>query len=223
MSNASASENVQCVNLPRVTGADIPEELFEHILWRLKTPSWTRGQGYPPSRDSTVLTLTSLSLVCKYFARICRKKLYQNVSFRNQGQVARLLDLVDGGCAPLGKPFTAFTEYIHIDSGEGEIPWAHRISTVLIPRIKNDNIGIIRHVTLNTDKALAGLYASRPPPDPSSFPVPGFCAVGVAQCSFQTLGRSHSLLICFLWPTNGDSADVHLRRSRRTTCHVPPA
>lgn len=161
MSDAPATENVQCVDLPRVTGADIPEELFEHILWRLQTPPWTMGQGYPPSRDSTVLTLTSLSLVCKYFARICRQKLYRNVSFRNQRQVARLLDLVDGGCAPLGRPFIAFTEYVHIDAGEGEIPWAHRIATALLPRIKNGNIGIIRHVTLNTDKALAGLVPTQ--------------------------------------------------------------
>lgn len=145
MSHTQSDGELQCVSSPRVTGADIPEELFEHILWHTAHSEYeyVRGktrQTDPPSKHLRVYTFTSLILVCKYFAHICRPTLYREVVLRNRQQLRGLLDLLDNGCAPFGKSLVAFTQSLYIEGGEDASLWIHQLGTVLFPRMKDAGI-----------------------------------------------------------------------------------
>lgn len=160
MSDRRTHVATECVSAHRVTGADIPEELFESILRHMDAPQWAKKDGLPPSRSSAVHSLASLNRVCKYFARICRPRLYGVVLLQNRRQLRALVNLLDNGCAPLGEHLLAFTHYLVVQSEEDDTPWVHHISLVLFPRMIHAGISI-PEVSLTVDKTFAGLVPTR--------------------------------------------------------------
>lgn len=167
MSDANGHENTQCVPLRKTTGADIPEELFERILWHTPQDLWSldpEGDIWPspPSNHSVVRALTSLILVCKYFARICRPRLYSEIGLRHRQHLEGLKSLLDSDCTFFENPVLAFVNFLNIYSSGEDTLWVHQVGMVILPWMKHAGLALPK-VEFNVDKALAGLAPSNAP------------------------------------------------------------
>lgn len=163
MPDACAKEPMECVPSFRVSAADIPEELFERVLHQIGSvhakkddDGITSAENCPPSRRPIVNSLTSLIHVSKYFARICRPKLFRILAIRNRKQLEKLLE-IDKSSGTVGRPLLAFVRHLHIFSNEDDALWVHRVTTVIIPRTTIISSGISPTVILNADGPLAGV------------------------------------------------------------------
>lgn len=215
-------EDIQRV--PRVTGADIPEELFEHILWHTTyihlelfgndTPAT------PPSQDPAVSVLTILVQVCRHFASVCRPWLYRELSLRKRGQLKGLLDLLRSGCYPLGTHLLAFTDSLLVKTGEDDTLWIHQVATVLIPAIQHAGIRPIERVDLIVDRPLPGLVPNR-----SQLPrtIPASLLLNITSLRLEgtNFPRGEDLLRCLA--SFGDLRLVTLRACSCGTVAAPPA
>lgn len=166
MSTSNMDDDTKCVSTPYATGVDIPQELFEHILRHVEDPVYSvpgEDEGHAPSQNSVICFLASLNLVCRYFARKCRPRLYEVLSIRNAKQLRGLLSLLESSCASLA-PLLSFTAYFHIKPRKEDVPWIHRIYMVLLRRMKDAGLRPIEHITLTMDGFESVRFLPRTPP-----------------------------------------------------------
>lgn len=141
--------DTECVSSPRITGADIPEELFEDILWHATESLWKPNARYN----------SSLALTCRHFAHTCRPIIYRDVKLRSRKQLRGLIDL-NGSSGPLGW-LLIFTEALHIEPDDSDTLWVHQVATVLVPRLSRAGGRSFREVQLRIDKPLPGILPFR--------------------------------------------------------------
>lgn len=114
----------------------------------------------PPSQHPAIHDIASLILVCKYFARICRPKLYRSIVLRNCRQFKALTDLAKGG-APVGPPVLTLVRNLHVITDENNALWIHQVATVIIPWMDRASVQHTPTVTLSLDRPLVGVLPTR--------------------------------------------------------------
>ena len=78
-----------------VTGAELPEELFERILAQFTSPP----NSVEYSDDSRLLGFTkrqlgNCALVCRFWAQYCQRRIFYHVSIRSREDIIHLLALL---------------------------------------------------------------------------------------------------------------------------------
>lgn len=116
-----------------VTGADIPEELFETIIHCAVRPHdllWSR-----PSAEVTQ-QLCTYALVSRYFASVCRPCLFRHVSLTSYAKARGLqVDLIDAAAETQLISIATLIEYFELEPGAGDFPWIHIVASALPPKL----------------------------------------------------------------------------------------
>lgn len=115
-----------------VTGANIPPELFDDILWHV-TDSWLTEKR----------ELSGCSLVCRYWAKISRPPIFKSIRLSKLETVAKGMSITQAPLIP-GLPSPAsYVESVEVNNlcpskidGRPPPPWLHHICR-LIPRFPN--------------------------------------------------------------------------------------
>ncbi len=110
------------------TGADIPPELFRHILLDVcENAIVLLGLSREvPNRKEAIKNVTACSLTCVYWARICREELFWSVWIKNYEDMRAFLALVVDTPAR----FMPISEYVWsttLVQRVGDRPWLHLI------------------------------------------------------------------------------------------------
>ena len=115
----------------------IPPELFEHILEHMDMVVVAAGVGSPPTQGSmTKQELGVCALVCRYWAHLCRRKIFRQVAIHNAKDIRDLLVFVNYW------PTNRFAEYIRqlditwLMTTQHTSPWLHLLP-LLVPKLPN--------------------------------------------------------------------------------------
>ncbi|GJE89530.1 hypothetical protein PsYK624_056320 [Phanerochaete sordida] len=110
--------------------ADIPEELFEHILWY----ACSIGGG----RSKTGLkksVAASVALVCRYWARLARAELFCQITLRNLADVTRFSAILAAAPPAHLEPVAGLLLTLVAAPDQRDVPWLHRVFLHVYPQL----------------------------------------------------------------------------------------
>lgn len=109
--------------------AQIPEELFEDVLWHVC--DFDRMFNRAEKK-----TLSKLALVCRYWARMCREDLFRDITLRTLDDVHHFRELCDRPALSGLSPISQFIYIIHAKPDRNDKPWLHHLFLFLIPMLR---------------------------------------------------------------------------------------
>ena len=105
-----------------ITGGDIPAELFGIILTFLRSPVLTLSRKGRRGVAAEKSELGAISLVSRYWAKMCRPRIFTNITLRCADDIYTLLSFIRS-------PLSCIAEYIVIVTipplPSSGIPWIH--------------------------------------------------------------------------------------------------
>lgn len=113
------------------TAATIPEELFEHILWFAPNPI----DHQPGSRllQEQRRYLSSWGSVCRYWARLCRPKLFYKIELRTASDAKYFRDIVHAPTPPGLQPIATLTRMLTVNaSNDEDEPWLYMVLPLVL-------------------------------------------------------------------------------------------
>ena len=121
----------------------IPQELFINILNYIDAESFVGV----PSRSPDTFHLSSCSLVCRYWGRMTRRKLFSRIVFRSAKDVDRLGALISSASSISSSmdSIATLVQHIFIEL-DGHGPWLHRIPLLISPRRTSRSIKIALNI-----------------------------------------------------------------------------
>lgn len=161
--------------LQAVTGADLPPELVDKILRACVV--WDVVSAVEADEAQLITRLGAFSLVCKYWAKLCRPRIFCHLKIRGREDFVRLLKILD--TPPLVYPPVAecIREFDVTHTGTWGVPWLHQLFCELSQR--RDVSWVIDHgIKLH----LKSITVEISKPDPGS----GEASPGYAPCSLNT-------------------------------------
>lgn len=108
--------------------ADIPEELFAHILRHACRIDYTL---------SPKTSILALSVVNRYWARLTRRELFCDITLRSAADASRLLEIVDAPVLPGLEYVDELIETLIATPDSREMPWLHTVVMTIIPKLWN--------------------------------------------------------------------------------------
>lgn len=110
------------------TAADLPPELFPLILDYLRTDVRGIYLGYDPKRDVWVRDMMSCSLVCLYWANLCREYLFSDwtLVIKSLAEFLTLESYAAGGCTRLVQ-LHRFIRRFKVEQTWDSAAWCYRI------------------------------------------------------------------------------------------------
>lgn len=122
----------------RPTGADIPPELFEYLLEYVSLKAdplvSRREREFVEAVAESKRILGTFSLVSRYFARVCRPRLFHGILLKNIDDLRGCRALIEQS-SPLLPSIATFIRKIKVEAGLGEKPWLHLIRAEILPRV----------------------------------------------------------------------------------------
>lgn len=120
------------------TGADIPPELFQYLLDYILVEGdpllSRRDRGSAEAVAESKRVLGTFALVSRYFARICRPRLFQGILLKNIDDLRGCLALIKQ--SPPSLPSIAtYIRKIKVEVRSGEKPWLHLIKREILPQV----------------------------------------------------------------------------------------
>ena len=117
--------------------AEIPEELFEGILWHAAaldedSPRRKEGKQHLPVYAS----------VNKYWACLIRPRLFSSITLRNQDDAKRFLEILDAPTVSGLEPIATEVSTLTATSDSSDVPWLHLAFFFILPKLPS----VILHV-----------------------------------------------------------------------------
>ncbi|KAI0693468.1 hypothetical protein BC835DRAFT_1071915 [Cytidiella melzeri] len=198
------------------TAADIPPELFKHILYHVGSGSQVLRQFGSQERRDTITHLASCSLTCVYWAHASRPKLFEAIRLQCLEDLQGLSSLV----LDTPKGFTPVSEYIHyaeLVQRADERFWLHAL-----PLHPSNGLGVLtsRDTPVFVDISIVGpasadsrhftrrLSTGLPRNLPSH--IVHCDSLTLKNCHLQTLGGFERSLLAFAASRMFSSLWVHL-------------
>ena len=111
-------------------GANVPEELFEHIVWYVEIHNVyglsRRSVEFAQALVASKRTLGSCALVSRYFAKLCRPRLFHSIILRSLADLRSFIALLDAAGPPLRSPRT-FVHNLRLQPTANDHPWLHLV------------------------------------------------------------------------------------------------
>lgn len=160
--------------MPFATGADIPSETINEVLGFFAWNRYMRGGSPRESRTVKMggKQLGACSLVCRYWAKLCRPHVFAKLILRSREDFERFLELVDRPSV-VSPSVTDCLRSIEVEQNDtGAMPWLHLLRTALLarPDIKfnrgielhlggtgNDSLYAPRSLSMSLPKTLPGV------------------------------------------------------------------
>ena len=141
----------------RATGADIPPELFEHLLWHIEL----QNDPLIPRRSAELATAVAVSkrtlgtcaLVCRYFARMCRPRLFHGILLKHHTDLLGCVTLLDAS-RPTLTSISVYIRKVMVEPSANNRPWLHLLKTDLLHRLSRS---VIIHLLIRDPFFYAGL------------------------------------------------------------------
>lgn len=114
------------------TPQHVPEELFEGIVW---CAVYRVKQGYPLAKVD-IAELSTLSLVCRYWASICRDWLHRQVTLRSPADLRKFRFLVESTPSSL-TPIVQYARIVACTVDARDIPWLHHVQDQVISKSRD--------------------------------------------------------------------------------------
>ena len=109
--------------------AEIPEELFEHIVWHIRGDN--RGNDKERKRHLSVF-----GLVCRYWTRLCRPGLFSHITLRAPTDVKRFHEILDTPPpSPSIDPVADALITLFAEPDHSVEPWLHLVFSLLVPKL----------------------------------------------------------------------------------------
>lgn len=210
MSDSSASVAV-CPFRLRSASIEIPQELFDPILWHA-----TQMDPRAPQHDmdSYVRSLASLNLISTHFAKYCRPRIYEFVILANQRRLEGLLAILHSGCKPLGKYLTEFARSITIRYSESaDTFWALRAVRVITTTMRYAGAKHLPDVAVDMGGVLLPGLVPGQTQLPCSLPSSIFQYVRQLDLRSVRFERGDDFLQCLLVLRNLSAISLHGCRS----------
>lgn len=139
------------------SGVDIPPELFEHLLWHVQLesdPLVPRGSAETATAVAvSKRTLGTFALVCRYFASLCRPRLFNGILLKSYNDLRECMALIDAS----GLTLTSISVYIRtvmVEPNADSRPWLHLLRVDLLSRLSRS---VIIHLRISQPFFYAGL------------------------------------------------------------------
>ena len=166
--------------------AEIPEELFEHILWHV----CTRRIIHEDYRRR----LSVSSLVCRYWAHQCRPPLFHRIELRTPDDVKRFCEFLCTPTLPGLRPIPAMTHELRIVARNMDQPWFHLVF-LLIPKLQRVQLAYLQPCPTDGKWSWRTLHPFLPRSIPGSLmPISWLSFLGVRLHSRSTILRLLSTL-----------------------------
>ncbi len=158
------------------TGADIPPELFERILADVceDAEELLDLDEEVPNRKQKIKTITTCSLTCVYWGRMCRWRLFRSVWIKDYEDMRAFSSLV-AHTPERFEPITAYVQNATLVQRVGERSWIHLLWMQPSLFLFEDDILISLHIEETSSDATAPrrstcqrLFAGLPRTPPSS-------------------------------------------------------
>ena len=134
--------------------SDIPEELFERILWHA-----CGGRRLPEGETRRYVSV--LCLVCRYWSRQCRLLLFRRITLRSHDDATRFGDILNAPAVHNEQPTAGMIWYLTAKPDSSDRPWLHLVSFRFLPKLYN--LTSFSTVPLHgSTKPLRTLYPSLP-------------------------------------------------------------
>ena len=123
-----------------ISGADIPQELFEHILWYIEIHKNSYGVSKRSHEFAQVLaaskrTIGSCALVSRYWAKVCRPRLFNNILLQTFEDLWGCIAVIDGSRSTELPAVSMYVHSIRCQPKPGGRPWIHLVQTQLRRRL----------------------------------------------------------------------------------------
>ena len=112
--------------------AEIPEELFEHIIYRA---CGGRDWGFLNRDDKQHVSV--FSLVCRYWAHLCLPRLFFRITLRTPSDAKRFHKMLDTPLLPGLKPLTHMISMLTAAPDSRDEPWLHLVFFLSVPRLRS--------------------------------------------------------------------------------------
>lgn len=116
---------------PSNLAAEIPEELFEHILWYARH----RDEIRPLERHEKI-DLSVYASVCKYWARLARRDLFRNITLRSLDDVRRFYEILVTPTLSDLEPVSTLVLVVRSSPVSGDAPWLHLLFMLVVPELR---------------------------------------------------------------------------------------
>ena len=113
--------------------AEIPEELFEYIVWQIPKDLFSGDKQH----------LAALGSVCRYWARICRQNLFDTLTLRTPDDAKRFYEVISAPTLPGLDPISTITQELEIAVENMDEPWLHLVF-FLLPKLQKVNLCDVR-------------------------------------------------------------------------------
>ena len=168
-------------------GTDIPEELFEHILWH------ACGGRLLPDRPGKH-HVAAFASVCRYWARLARRQLFQNITLRTQDDALRFCGMLDTPPLHDFDLLSKICAHLQAEPDNTHEPWLHHCFFSIVPKMQVPKLQ--KHQEFSLQVRVSGgrmqrsLHPSLPRSIPSSLmPLPRLHLEGVRFPSCRVLSR----------------------------------
>ena len=169
----SMSSAISSAKLPHSKASEVPEELFERILWHAVRRDPYQLLTMEGRREYRRLLVRG-SAVCKYWARLSRLVLFQSITLRTLDDAMTLCEMVEAPRLPGVDPVAELLAHLHLDMNNESPPWIHHVFLLIYPKIHprfKPEISVIllcHHGDSAMEKPWRSLHASLPRTVPPS-------------------------------------------------------
>ena len=113
--------------------AEIPEELFEHIL-QLVHDDYSSADDQEKKRH-----LSLLGRICRYWARLCRPNLFRSITLRNPDDVKHFREILDAPAVLGLQPVASMVVAVKAKVAHKDPPWIHLAMFLLDHKLRSDS------------------------------------------------------------------------------------
>ncbi|EKM52928.1 uncharacterized protein PHACADRAFT_210693 [Phanerochaete carnosa HHB-10118-sp] len=175
--------------MPPSKATEIPEELFEHILWHAGDCG-----GEFPLQWVAKAHVSACASVCRCWARQARRELFCYVTLRTLNDVNHFRNMLSAPALPGLEPIAEIVVTLNAAPDNRDVPWLHLVFLFILPTLGNDIVLIVN--TLPSEKRpWRTLHPSLPRSLPgSTMPLHELNIMGVHFPSGRALARLLSSL-----------------------------
>ncbi|GJE99039.1 hypothetical protein PsYK624_152770 [Phanerochaete sordida] len=114
--------------------AELPEDLFDHILWHACFRSWKQKILTSVGKQCFL----TCAAVCRYWARLARREVFRFVALRSADDLRRFRVLLDAPALRGLEPVALLVEDLIAIVSSAGAPWLHLVFTRVLPVLKKD-------------------------------------------------------------------------------------
>lgn len=142
------------------TAHKVPAELFDNILLYVQS-DW--------ASEAEIKAASSVcSLVCRWWAKQCRRGRFNTVRVNSHARFQVLLELLAFEFDTLPS-ISTHIQGIQLEPGSDDLPWLHLVSLALFPKLVNPTVTIalgLKHVCTDPATNWRQIYRGLPRPTP---------------------------------------------------------